>query len=179
MVWLEEQLALLGVQSANISLNYPYLIPEYPQSKGKTFDPSLPDAAALANLYHNSWLGITQFIALIDGFARLTVWPHHFDMATLQVVKDTGDPETSASIGVGMSPGDHHIDEPYFYMNSWPYAQQDDFPELKYGEWYEEDWAGAILKYSELVKEISPAIQREILQTFLESTYQVLRATII
>ena len=49
----------------------------------------------------------------------LRCWPHHFDIAVL-VPLEEGDPETAASIGMGLSPGDGSYGQPYFYCTPWP-----------------------------------------------------------
>ena len=47
-------------------------------------------------------------------------WPHHFDLATL-IELPPGASAVSATIGVGLSPGDGSYEEPYFYVTPWPY----------------------------------------------------------
>lgn len=43
------------------------------------------------------------------------VWPHHFDLGTLIPL-----PGSSANVGLGLSPGDSHYEEPYLYVSRYP-----------------------------------------------------------
>lgn len=82
-----------------------------------------------------------------DAARRLTplhgdvrCWPHHFDIATLL---DAG---AGRTIGVGMSPGDELIPEPYWYVNHHPATTRRDLPPLGGGgRWHTEGWVGAVL----------------------------------
>jgi len=178
MVWLGEQITLLGLNASEVTLNLPYQLPEYPQAKRKPFDPETSCQKLLADLYHNAWLVLSQVTNNAGGFGELLIWPHHFDMGTLQIVKDTGDPETSASVGVGMSPGDEEFEEPYFYVNVWPYPSIEEFPPLTNGFWYEDQWVGAVLKISDIIKEASASLQHRMVLEFFNEAHYTLRATI-
>ena len=48
----------------------------------------------------------------------LRCWPHHFDLAML-VPLDAGGGEAARSVGIGVSPGDAHLPEPYAYVGPW------------------------------------------------------------
>jgi hypothetical protein len=72
-------------------------------------------------------------------------WPHHFDMATLWTLGD-GDAETAPSVGIGMSPGDGHYPQPYFYVSPWPRPAPEQLPPLPApGHWHSQDFIAAIL----------------------------------
>ena len=77
--------------------------------------------------------------------ARL--WPHHFDIARLFVLQvDKDEPEASKSVGLGMTPGDGGIAQPYFYATPWPYPKPQPTPALAVGRWNTEGWYGAVLE---------------------------------
>ncbi|MEL7144933.1 MAG: hypothetical protein AAFO69_01090, partial [Bacteroidota bacterium] len=178
MVWLEEQLTQLQLNSKELSLDRPYDLPEYPQAKRKPFAPDAEAQLYLTYLYHNAWLVLEQVKEAQQGFEELAIWPHHFDAGTIQIVKDTGDRETSASVGIGMSPGDDHFEEPYFYVNVWPYPSTENFEPLSHGQWYENEWVGATLMLTEIVAADSASSQHRAVHTFLNEAIAVLKATI-
>lgn len=88
---------------------------------------------------------------LSPGPSEVRCWPHHFDIATL-ISLDDRDPEEARSIGVGMSPGDGSIDEPYLYVSPWPYPDVGALPELPgIGKWNTDSFVGAVATGSEVV----------------------------
>ncbi len=56
------------------------------------------------------------------GAGAARIWPHHFDLATLISIDNTGS-EHDRSIGVGFSPGDGVFGQPYVYVTPWPYPE--------------------------------------------------------
>lgn len=178
MVWLEEQLIQLQLNTKTLSLDRPYELPEYPQAKGKPFTPNTEAQVYLTSLYHNAWLVLEQVMEVKQGFGELAIWPHHFDAGSLQIVKDTGDRETSASVGIGMSPGDEHFDQPYFYVNVWPYPSIETFDPLPYGEWYDEEWVGATLMMSDVITADTASAQHRMVYGFLDTAIDILKSTI-
>ena len=177
MVWLEEQATALGVNTSNITLDLPYDIPDYPQAKKKAFDVSLECVNELGKYFHNTTLVLNQLRTEISQLSSIKTWPHHFDIASLAVIKDTGNPETSASINLGMSPGDEEFDEPYFYLNPWPYPDEEELSELEVGTWHVENWIGAVLKASEIIN-LPEDQQQATLLKFYKDAWPIALATI-
>lgn len=72
--------------------------------------------------------------------ADVRCWPHHFDIATLIALGE------GRTIGVGMSPGDELISEPYWYVNHYPPTpRRRDLPQLAGGgRWQTFGWVGAV-----------------------------------
>ena len=71
------------------------------------------------------------------------------------ITLDSGnDAETTRSIGIGMSPGDSSINQPYFYINLWPAPDKSiNLPELEEpAAWHTESWTGVFLLLSEIIK---------------------------
>lgn len=180
MVWLEQQLGGLGKEFSKINLSLPYQIPEYPTAKGEAFAISNEDASAeLSRYYHNTAMLLGAIINENENTSPVRCWPHHFDMATLITLLDTGDPETSKSIGVGFSPGDQYYDEPYFYVSPWPYPthQLTDISKTL-GHWHEHDWIGAVLPSSKLTHLKTNYDQQSTVLKFFRKGIKVLKENI-
>lgn len=167
MVWLEEQLRVLGMDTARFTLNLPYELPDYPAARGKAFE--YKDATAfheMAKYFHNADYILRPLKREFPQTTDVRCWPHHFDIATLIILNDTNDPETTTSIGVGMSPGDQYYDQPYFYLTSWPHASKDKLEPLSFGAWHEKDWLGAVLPAELLLGMSDPLQQQKRVYTF-------------
>jgi len=177
MVWLEEQIDMLGLNSSDLSLSLPYEIPEYPTAKREAFNIEGEAAGReFEALFHNTdWL-LKEITADMEGASKVKCWPHHFDIASLITLVDTGDPETSKSINIGMSPGDSNYDEPYFYISPWPYPVEE-LPDITEtgGFWHEHNWVGAILRSSDISHISSAGEQHATVFNFYMKGIPVLR----
>ena len=98
------------------------------------------------------WAGKAMWISSVTpGASAVRTWPHHFDIATLILLPESG---TSGrrTIGVGQSPGDNSYAEPYWYVGPYPYPATTAFPPLAgSGHWHTEGWVGAALPASDFV----------------------------
>ena len=171
--WIDGQLLENGLKPAS-SVSLPYELPtevaaveHYAEDTGddKRF-------AVLAAWFHVVSESLTTFAnansAIEPGPSPVRCWPHHFDIATY-VAMETGDPETARGIGVGMSPGDTGYNEPYLYINPWPYLDAGSLPEaVTPGHWHTEGYVGMIATASELTTcdNISDAIPDFITNAF-------------
>lgn len=154
--WLKSQLEKLEYATDRLSTDLPYAIPAYPQASGTPF--SAPEASAtdeFSAYFDNATLALEPFRT--DGLGDHTTrtWPHHFDIATLISVElDLETQKNKKTVGVGLSPGDGGIAEPYFYVNFWPRPDMSTItlPELAgHGQWNTEGWIGAVLTRSDLI----------------------------
>ena len=174
MMWLEGQAGEHGLAVDKFSADLPYEIPDFPSAKGQTFE--LEDDEALeaflslyGNAHHACSIMQTKFASTSD----IRIWPHHFDIAISVKLKESGSPDTSTYLGLGFSPGDSHYHEPYFYTNSWPFADDALLHPLENGQWHIEDWVGGALTLSELA-EINANFQEEkVVAFYLSSTTQL------
>ena len=176
MVWLERQLGELGFEFSRINLAYPYEIPEYPTAKGEAFHITNKVAAReLSRLYHNTLFILNDFLKGFGETESIKCWPHHFDIAGRIILLNSGDPSTTKSIGLGLSPGDQYYNEPYFYVSPWPYPSK----ELKsidstLGHWHEHDWIGAVLPVSKISHMDLIQDQRRSVLNFFQSPTEIL-----
>ena len=116
--WLDTQLKELGLRETRHAV-MPYQLEAVPTR----YDFDLQSLIALGRWFS---IGFAILPIVIEQMEANTVnkpsvrcWPHHYDVGGLMLLDDD-DPETARSIGVGLSPGDNHYAEPYFYCNPWP-----------------------------------------------------------
>ena len=93
------------------------------------------------------------------GPSPLRCWPHHFDIATLLTLK------AGRSINIGMSPGDDHYDQPYFYVSPWPRPTVEALPALPgIGHWHTDGFLGAVATADQV---LPPVNRRSAVRSFL------------
>jgi len=138
------------------------------QSEGYAINPK--EFKEFAKYFGNANAVLKALAANLEGASDVKCWPHHFDIATLITLTDTGDPETSSSIGVGLSPGDESYQEPYFYITPWPYPDLNviRLPKLSVGHWHTEGFVAAILTGTTLLQGGSSDNQINAVSKFLE-----------
>jgi hypothetical protein len=148
-----------------------FALPEHAIGSGGRFarDAGLPE---LARWYANADLALRAVARETRGAGPVLCWPHHFDLATLVELA----PGAARTVGVGMSPGDAGIDEPYFYVNHSPATSSTALPALAAGQWWTQGWLGAVLRGSELVAAGDGAAQQGLLHAFLASAVPASRA---
>lgn len=147
--WMKLQLSHLGIDSEKINLDLPYEIEKYDYSLSLSADTAALNALAL--LYGNTHQLLTGIVEQWEKAYDIRCWPHHFDLATLIPIETDQNGEILKSIGVGLSPGDDGINEPYLYVNVWPNVDGLEKHELPAGHWNKEGWSGAVLTYSQLL----------------------------
>lgn len=177
MVWLEHELSKLGADFSKINLAYPYMIPEYPTAKKEAFQVSnMAAAQELSKLYHNTAALLKSIMKNEENGSEVKCWPHHFDIAARITLLDTGDPETSRSINMGMSPGDKYYDEPYFYCSPWPYPTKNliDLSRVN-AHWHQDEWVGAVLLASQLAGHNLIQDQRRLAMKFYNTALKFLK----
>jgi hypothetical protein len=148
--WLRGQLAILGFAPARLTQERPYEMPHHPVQDGQRFlEGPLPLASEELGHWFSLAHAVLEPIAQREsGASALRCWPHHFDIATLiSFPEDAGlDPEVARSIGVGLSPGDWTILQPYFYVLPWPAPEPMPLPALPLGRWQTDSWVGGLLE---------------------------------
>ncbi len=104
---------------------------------------------------------------LTQETSPVQLWPHHLDIAF------TCYTESGSLITCGFLTGDTTIEEPYFYILTYPKLV--DISGIALGGkayWHTEDWQGVILKYGDLIKADSP--KQELLNHLRTTFEQVL-----
>ena len=152
-------------------------MPEHPIATGGSF--SLDDAESFREL--------GRWYATADAALRsvceqqpgdpVRCWPHHFDIATLLRI-ERGE-RSEGIVGVGMTPGDHHYAEPYWYVSAWQKPDNLELPTLPSGGfWRPEGWFGAVLTAADLVRhnEEQAHTLAAFLQAAVEASIQIVQA---
>lgn len=173
--WLKTELKSIDIASEKINLTLPYEIEDYDYDSELLVDSSALEA--FAALYGNT-------ANILDGIVKkwskafdIRCWPHHFDIATLIPIEEDNKGEMTKSIGVGLSPGDDQINEPYIYVNVWP---QIDFEllsssKLSAGNWNKEGWSGSVLNYSDFINGDQQKIQEQFISEAFEAILNALK----
>jgi len=175
--WLAERAASLGAAADRLRLQAPYTIPAHPVGGGAPFRRLADDSLAeIARWFADGNALVRAVVATWPGAQPVRIWPHHFDVGS--VLPLAGKPGAEApSIGVGLSPGDEGIPEPYLYVTRWPVPPADSLPALPGGgRWHREGWVGALLTGSEIVESGGGGVQAASAGAFLTGAVEVLRA---
>lgn len=168
---MQNALDSLGLNGSKLDLNKPYKIPEYKIGPSEAYASNPKEYKEFSKYFSNANAVLKALAANLEGASDVKCWPHHFDIATLITLTDTGDTETSSSIGVGLSPGDESYQEPYFYITPWPYPDLKitRLPKLSVGHWHTEGFVAAILTGSTILQGGGSANnQIKAVSTFLE-----------
>jgi hypothetical protein len=152
-------LAKQGLDASRYTLKPPFQVEPHPLLEGAAFAPET-DADARRELAHH-YAGTRRILdalaAELGVRAVPRVWPHHFDYALLHTLAGSG--EEARSVNLGMSPGDHYYDEPYFYSSPWPYPAAERLPPLTPpAAWHTHEWTGGVLKSSALPPRAGAAV---------------------
>lgn len=123
-----------------------YDIPEHPVADDGHYGGQTLHDSALQALAASYAAAVAQLEALRrrhDG-SEVRLWPHHLDVATLITV--SGEGEDGRSVGISFTPGDGHIDQPYYSVSPWPYPRADALPDLDAGGWHTDGFTAAVLR---------------------------------
>jgi len=165
--WLGEQLARRGVDQSALDAPAPYEIPPHPVARGAAYD-AAASAAALAELaawYANAAVVLERVRAQLSrrvlSPSPLRCWPHHFDLATSTTLP-THSAGTAASVGCGLSPGDEHYDEPYFYVSIYPDPPPSRLPPCPApGHWHTRDFMAAVATAQAITAAKNPSAEAD------------------
>ena len=145
--WLGSELAARGLDPATLDTPSPYEMPVHAIGQGASYDAAgtAQGLTELAAWYSNANLSIGVVCKkIMQGVTSpLRCWPHHFDLAILTALKRGANPDSY--LGVGLSPGDHYYDEPYFYVSVYPKPDDEVLPTLPMiGHWHTHEFVAAV-----------------------------------
>ncbi len=169
--WLGRAIQDLGVGLPAGGLKRPrYDLPDHPIARGARFSQEPAEAfAELEACFANAQAMLRELASRTPGNPEVRCWPHHFDLALLEVVATDAEGGLAKSVGVGLSPGDESYPVPYWYVSPWPYPDPARLAALESGgQWHTEGFTAAILTASELLNG-DPSAQAARLRAFLDS----------
>jgi hypothetical protein len=148
--WLGEQLVTRGMDATALDRPSPYAIPERQPVEGAPYDAvDLSDGLTeLAAWFANAKRSLEPIGARASArkleASDVRCWPHHFDIATL--ISFPARNGQTAYVGAGLSPGDGHYDEPYYYVSVYPKPDPAALPELpESSHWHTHEFTAAIV----------------------------------
>jgi len=145
-------------------------LPDHPVARGGRFGPGCPAHAELARWY-GDLAGTLKRLRSGRKASPVRLWSHHFDLDT---VLDLGSGHTR---GLGFSPGDEGIAEPYLYVLPDPAPEPEALPALEAPfAWSTEGWVGVVLRGSRLA-EATAAEQPRLAERFFASALAALRTS--
>jgi len=168
--WLEEASARIAGSPGRRLERPENELADHPVAHGARFGPGAPAHAELARWY-GDLAGTLERLRAGRTASPVRLWSHHFDLDT---VLDLGSGRTR---GLGFSPGDVGIAEPYLYVLPDPAPAPDALPELEAPfAWSTEGWVGAVLRGSRLI-EAPAAEQPGLAERFYASALAALRTS--
>lgn len=115
--------------------------------------PLLPVAEELAPWYADADLLLRDVAEREPGLGPIRVWPPELDLAAVLRFDGGAPREGERQIRIGLSLGDQHHPEPYFYLAPSPIEVDVTFPPLPSGgRWQRAGFIGAILLASDLLQ---------------------------
>lgn len=133
-----------------------YDLPDHGVLSGRPFQPRPAALRELARWYTNTQALLEQFGDQADDLSVQRTWPHHFDLAVLWTLQTDDEGAATRTVGVGVSPGDDDIDQPYLYVNAWPDPGADAFSDIEApGQVQTEGWRGYTLTATDLLAHAS------------------------
>ncbi len=175
--WIDKILADLGLHPVS-GITLPYAIPTHSVAAGGRYSFALA-RPAFSGLAH--WFDAadeileettSKLIGIGAGPSEVRCWPHHFDIVALLSL-ETGDAETAAAIGIGMSAGDAYYAQPYFYVSPWPGPAVDALSRLPVpGRWHAQDFIAAVAPAEAVLATSEPPAR---LREFIDAAVDVSR----
>lgn len=154
--WLREKLTAHGVDTAKLTTDLHYEMPPHPVADGAAFDASDAEAfAEIGYLYDNGYQAVRFIDGLLEDTVDIAIWPHHFDIGSFAMLAKDEEGAMLNTLGFGLAPSDDAVGEYYFYITTWDKNGPVDYsevPELPVGSWNSNQWNGAVLLQSDLLK---------------------------
>ncbi len=144
-VWLEQHIISLNLSSSHLVMNLPYQLPQEVMDK-KQF--SLTDSRVtriLGGYFHDAFIIHSEYKEKFEHTRDIFISPKRMHMEMDVVIIETDEEETDTLITLGFSPGDQIYNEPYFYVTSRPYLDEENLPKFSTrGFWHQDEWIGAV-----------------------------------
>jgi len=167
--WAENEINQLLPESQKVTLRRPnemlWEVPDHPLMHGAIFHDAHPESYhELAHWYDNAHTLLEYFKKRYYMSSDIVCWGNNLDMLFLNQQTD------NQAITFGFSPGDSHIEVPYFFCRPWPAPLKDAkliTPAL--GKWHSrEEWTGLVLTAEEILNKEGSQAQADLVRYFYE-----------
>ncbi len=169
--WLAAAVAKAKKRDEPVELARPRVeLPDAPLKAGKGFHFHDEDAQReLSRWFSNADAVLRVLFAREDDAGPVRCWPGSFELATFISDEDDDD----RGVLVGMSPGDEHIDEPYFFVKPVPAPSDPTLKPIGEALWFREGFFGAVLPMGRLREEADA--QKQQVTSFLDTAIAACR----
>jgi hypothetical protein len=170
-----ERYAELGVNTTGILPEMHSEIPENNLAHGEAYKKPTDDILLELSKYrHNSHIIFSFLSSKFKNSEPVRIWPHHFDTGTIIPVEKDNNGDISKSLGLGLAIADIAItSEYYFYVTPWSENLKINYESLpsltNNGKWHIQNWNGAYLTISDVLKKETEEEQVEMVNGFLIS----------
>ena len=155
--WFLIELLHRHIDRDRFSKALPYELPDLMSGDAEQFEfePIAEGLEELSSWYANAAATLeairSDYADASPGATPVRCWPHQFEIATT-IGLSNGQAKEPTAISVGMSPGDEHYDEPYFFVRPSPRLSPWELPDLpELGHWHKKGFVGAVATASDIV----------------------------
>jgi hypothetical protein len=150
-------LTAVGLDGVRLTARVPSDLPPGPIQHGDEFAIDLHAAAELGRWFAFADERLAEVSSAHDVPLPVPLWPDHFDLS-VPVPLPAPAPD-GAQIGVGFSPGDGAINEPYCYVTPRPIpaARVAEVPAPAGGHWQVDGWVGLVLPATTILAADDPS----------------------
>ncbi len=154
-------------------------IPAHRVGEGRPFSRGpVGERRALAALYGGAAALLDEVVVRTAGASPVRCWPHHFDIATLAVVRPARGTDPARTVGVGMAPMGGGYESWYWYVTPFPYPPAAALPALEApAAWHVEGWTGAVLRGTDIVA-MPDGERRSRVGTFVDAALAAAKAAL-
>jgi len=156
-VWFDSAMRVLGLQGVG-EIELPYTLPSLPVLRGSAYHVSGESEALeeLARWYDAAADLLAGVVAAQNLEVPVLCHPRHLNI-NVQLGLGADADGSPRSIAVGMSPGDEHYAQPYFYLRTTPRLKQADLPLIAApGRWHMQGFVGAVATAEDIILHSEP-----------------------
>lgn len=175
ILWLKQQITTLGGHPDHFRMIDHFEIPHHPTMDGEPFViRNMVYHQEMAKYRSNAALVLKELAEQFEHASKVRIWPHHFDIGAFIPLAFSEQNTPTKAISIGLAVADHRINEYYYYVSQWlaeGNVQYENLPPLDSGgDWIcQEDYNGAVLPISALLKTTNAEAQHQLLYQFFTS----------
>jgi hypothetical protein len=156
-VWFDSAMRVLGLKGVG-EIDLPYALPSLPVMRGSAYHVSGESEALeeLARWYDAAADLLAGVLAAQNLAAPVVCQPQHLHLCAQPAMAADAD-GIARSMTLGMSPGDEHYAQPYFYLRTTPRLKPADLPLIaEPGRWHLQGFVGAVATAEDILMQSDP-----------------------